>query len=217
MALVTGGSSGIGRAVAELLAAQGARVAVNSADPDEAREVAEAITAAGGVALAVVADIRDGVAMVALVNETIRDLGGLDTLVTCAGLQRFGRVTDVDDATWDEVFDVNVKGVFLAARAALPYLRRSARGAMVVVCPAEPDPGQSGLATCAASQGALNALVKAIAADEAGHGVRVNAVIPAPGEASSVAELVAFLASPRSGVVTGQDIRADGGRRLTVL
>lgn len=178
VALVTGGSSGIGRAVAELLAAQGARVALNSADADEARAVAEAITAAGGTALPVVADVRDGAAMLATVHETIRAFGSLDTLVTCAGIQRYGTVTDTSEAQWDEVFAVNVKGVFLAAKAALPRLRRSSRGAVVVVSSVQAYVAQSGVVAYAASKGALNAMVRAMAIDEARYGVRVNTVCP---------------------------------------
>ena len=219
VALVTGGSAGIGRAVAELLAARGARVAVNSADPDQAREVAAAITGAGGTALAVIADVRDGVAMTALVHETIRDLGGLDTLVTCAGIQRYGTVTDIDETSWNEAFDINVKGVFLAVRAALPHLRLSTRGVIAVVSPAQPERRPAGLATSAASRGALIALVGSIAADEAPHGVRVNSVSPVgpiPVEPAAVAEVVAFLTSPRSSSITGEDVTVDNGQRLTV-
>jgi NAD(P)-dependent dehydrogenase (short-subunit alcohol dehydrogenase family) len=178
VALVTGGSSGIGRAVAELLAAGGARVAVNSADADEAKAVAAAITASGGIAMPAVADVRDSEAITSAVRATAEEFGSLDTLVTCAGIQRYGTVTGTDEAMWDEVFAVNVKGVFLAAKAALPYLRRSARGAVVVVSSVQAHATQANVAAYAASKGALNALVRSMALDEALHGVRLNTVCP---------------------------------------
>jgi NAD(P)-dependent dehydrogenase (short-subunit alcohol dehydrogenase family) len=178
VALVTGGSSGIGRAVAELLAAEGASVGVCSVDAAEAGAVAGAITDRGGAAVPVRADVRDEASVAAAVQATVDAFGSLDTLVTSAGIQTYGTVTDTDAADWDEVFAVNVRGVFLAAKAALPYLRRSARGAIVVVSSVQALATQTGVAGYAASKGALNALTRAMAIDEAAHGVRVNAVCP---------------------------------------
>jgi NAD(P)-dependent dehydrogenase (short-subunit alcohol dehydrogenase family) len=177
-ALVTGGSSGIGGAVAELLAAQGARVAVSSADADQVRAVAASITAGGGMAIPAIADVSDPAAISAAVDLTVRAFGSLDTLVACAGIQRYGSVADTDEATWDEVFAVNVKGVFFAARAALPHLRRSGRGAIVIVSSVQALATQTGVAAYAASKGALNALGRSLAIDEARHGLRVNTVCP---------------------------------------
>jgi NAD(P)-dependent dehydrogenase (short-subunit alcohol dehydrogenase family) len=178
VALVTGGSSGIGRAVAELLAARGASVAVNSADTAGAEAVAAAITASGGNAIAVAGDVRDSDAMTSAARSAASAFGSLDTLVTCAGLQSYGTVFGTSEAAWDEVFAVNVKGVFLAARAALPYLRRSARGTAVVVSSVQAHAAQTGVASYSATKGALNALVRSMAVDEARHGVRVNSVCP---------------------------------------
>jgi NAD(P)-dependent dehydrogenase (short-subunit alcohol dehydrogenase family) len=177
-AFVSGGSSGIGRAVALLLASEGASVAVSGPGQDEAQAVADSLTAAGAKAIAVAADVRDAPAVAAAVDEAARTFGGLDILVTSAGVQRYGTVADTDEKTWDEVFAVNVKGVYLTARAALPYLRRSGAGAIVVVSSVQAHATQSGVAAYTASKGALNALTRSMAIDEASHGVRVNAVCP---------------------------------------
>ncbi|SEG53127.1 NAD(P)-dependent dehydrogenase, short-chain alcohol dehydrogenase family [Actinacidiphila yanglinensis] len=179
VALVTGGSSGIGRAAAELLAASGAAVAVSALDAAGTYETVAAITAAGGRAVPVVADVSDPAAVAGAVERAVREFGGLDTLVTSAGIQRYGTVADTDEKTWDEVFAVNVKGVFLAARAAVPHLRRSPTGgSVVVVSSVQARATQSNVAAYTAAKGALNALVRSMAVDEAPYGVRVNAVCP---------------------------------------
>ncbi|GAA4206013.1 SDR family NAD(P)-dependent oxidoreductase [Actinocatenispora rupis] len=176
--LVTGGAGGIGRATAELLAERGAAVAVTALTLDEARAVTDAIAAAGGRALPVAANVADAAAVAAAVERTVAEYGGLDTLVVSAGIQRYGTVADTDEATWDEVFAVNTKGAFLAARAAIPHLRRSTGGAIVVVSSVQGHATQTEVAAYTASKGALAALVRSIAVDEARYGVRANAVSP---------------------------------------
>jgi NAD(P)-dependent dehydrogenase (short-subunit alcohol dehydrogenase family) len=178
VALVTGGSSGIGRAVAELLAQEGAIVGVNSADDGATREVVAGITEAGGQAIALVADVTDGIAVEAAVQSLLEQAGRLDILVTSAGIQRYGTVTSTDETTWDEVFAVNVKGVFLATRAAMPHLRSSGAGSVVVISSVQALATQANVVAYTASKGALNAFTRAVAVDEAAFGVRVNAILP---------------------------------------
>jgi NAD(P)-dependent dehydrogenase (short-subunit alcohol dehydrogenase family) len=176
--LVTGGSQGIGRAVAELFASEGASVGVWGLEADAVAATVRAIRGTGGDALEIVADVTDERAVGSAVAATVDRYGRLDTLVTSAGVQRYGNVVDTDVATWDEVFAVNVRGAFLAARAALPHLRQSGRGSIVVISSVQAHGTQTEVPAYAASKGALDALVRAMALDEARRGVRVNAVCP---------------------------------------
>ena len=177
VAFVTGGSQGIGRACAELLAEAGASVAVCALPDDHLEKTVSSIQGAGGEAFGVAADVTQRAAIARAVEEAVKRYGRLDTLVTSAGIQRYGSVADTSEETWDEVFDVNLKGVFLAAQAALPHLR-SARGSIVVISSVQAHVNQPNVAAYAASKGALDALVRSMAIDEAPHGVRVNAVCP---------------------------------------
>ncbi|MFL5778822.1 MAG: SDR family NAD(P)-dependent oxidoreductase [Chloroflexota bacterium] len=178
VAFVTGGSSGIGRAVSELLASEGIAVGVCGIEPGEVDDTVATIEGRGGTALAVPADVSDRASIGAAVDRTVERFGRLDTLVASAGIQRYGTVADTPEATWDEVFDVNVKGVFLAAQAAMPHLRASGRGSIVVVSSVQAHVTQTAVAAYTASKGAVNALVRSIAIDEARYGIRANAVCP---------------------------------------
>lgn len=178
VALVTGGSQGIGRGAALELAAQGAAVVVHGYTLDQAEEAVAEIERAGGTACAAsgpidVPEISEGAVELALER-----FGRLDTLVTSAGIQRYGDVGETTESLWDEVFDVNVKGVFLAAHYAIPHLRKSPSGSIVVVSSAQATATQNRVVAYTASKGALNAMTRAMAVDEAAHGVRVNSVSP---------------------------------------
>jgi NAD(P)-dependent dehydrogenase (short-subunit alcohol dehydrogenase family) len=178
VAFITGGSQGIGRGCAEVLAAAGATVAVCGLPDGHIQEVVDAIRTSGGQALGVEADVTKRQSIAAAVDATVTQFGRLDTLVTSAGIQRYGTVADTPEATWDEVFAVNVKGVYFAAQAAMPHLRASGAGSIVVISSVQGHVNQPNVAAYAASKGALDALVRSMAIDEARHGVRVNAVCP---------------------------------------
>lgn len=178
VALVTGGSQGIGRGVALQLARQGSAVVVHGQTLDFADEVVREITTAGGRAVSVAGPIGDSETSRTAVALALELFGRLDTLVTCAGIQRYGDVVSTPEETWDEVFEVNVKGVYLAAHAALPVLRRSPAGSIVIVASVQATATQNSVAAYTASKGALLALARAIAVDEAEFGIRVNSLSP---------------------------------------
>lgn len=178
VALVTGASRGIGRGAAMELAWQGSAVTVHGADLAEAQEVAQAIVAAGGRAIAVAGPIQQAGTSERAVAATVEAFGRLDTLVTSAGIQRYGDAVSTSEETWDEVFDVNAKGVYLAAHAALPQIRRSAGGSVVIVASVQATASQANVVAYTASKGALLSLARAMSLDEAAYGVRVNSVSP---------------------------------------
>jgi len=178
VALVTGGSSGIGEGAAYSLAEQGAAVAVHGIDLAQAETVAAEIRARGGRAIAVAGPIQDARTSVDAVAATLEAFGQLDILVTSAGIQRYGDAVSTDESTWDEVLDVNAKGVYLAAHAALPHIRQSPAGSVVIVASVQASASQASVVAYTASKGALVAMTRGMAIDEAAYGVRVNSLSP---------------------------------------
>lgn len=177
VAVVTGGSSGIGRAAAALLAERGATVALCGVDEVEV-EQAFAELAECGVIEARVVNVLDEAAVARFVDQTVERHGGLDVLVTAAGIQRYGDATETTVDGWDEVLDVNLRGSFLAVRQALPHLRRRGSGSVVIVSSVQAFVSQRAVVAYTASKGGLNAMARALAIDEARHNIRVNAVCP---------------------------------------
>ncbi len=178
-ALVTGGSTGIGRAAARALARAGTRVVVHGLDPAEAREAAALIAGDTGCeVVGVGGPIQDPQTSADAVTVALERFGRLDVLVTSAGIQRYGDVVSTSAETWDEVLSVNLTGVYHAAHAALPHVRTSGAGAVVIVASVQGTATQPQVAAYTASKGALHALTRAMAVDEAHYGVRVNSVSP---------------------------------------
>jgi NAD(P)-dependent dehydrogenase (short-subunit alcohol dehydrogenase family) len=165
VALVTGGGSGIGAAAATLLADRGATVVVT-----DVVETGENV---------VPLDVTDPKAVAEVVAGVVREHGRLDVLVTAAGIQRYGNAVETTADGWREVLSVNLDGAFLAVKHSLPALRESGTGSIVLVSSVQAFVTQTGVAAYTASKGALNALARSIAVDEAAHNVRCNAVCPA--------------------------------------
>ena len=178
VALVTGGSSGIGRGAANELARQGASVVVHGLSIGEANLVVQEIRIAGGTAVAAAGPIDDPETAQAAVALALTQYGQLDVLVTSAGIQRYGTALDTPIEVWDEVFNVNVKGVFLACKAALAEIRKSEAGAIAIIASVQASATQANVAAYTSSKGALLSLARAMAVDEGPHGVRVNSISP---------------------------------------
>ena len=177
-ALVTGAGSGIGRATAELFAAEGAAVAVLDLNGDAAADTVATITAAGGRALALTANVALADQVRAAVDTAAAELGRLDILYNNAGVGSTGSVADAAEDDWDRAFDVNVKGTFLCSRAAVAHLERAGGGAIVNQGSVAALVGVPNFAAYCAAKGAVVALTRSMAVDLAARGIRVNVICP---------------------------------------
>jgi NAD(P)-dependent dehydrogenase (short-subunit alcohol dehydrogenase family) len=177
VALVTGAAMGIGAAVAELLAERGAKVALLDRDGAQLEALAARLRAAGGEVEAIVGDLRDVQALEEAVERATRRFGKIDVLSNNAGVQRYGSLETTSDATWDEVYDINLKSVFRLSRLAVPHLRKT-RGAIVNMASVQGLASQANVVAYSSAKHALIGLTRAAAVDYAAEGIRVNAVAP---------------------------------------
>ncbi|HEX8804098.1 MAG TPA: SDR family NAD(P)-dependent oxidoreductase [Acidimicrobiales bacterium] len=236
IALVTGGASGIGRAVCERFAAEGARVAVLDRDGDGARAAAHAV---GGEAFEV--DVRDAEAVTAATDAAAERLGGLTVLATNAGASGLSLVHETDPRRFERLVQVNLLGTFHAMRAAIPHMLAAGHGAIVNTASGSATRPTYGELAYSSAKAGVVALTRG-AAQEYGPTIRVNSVSPGvvrtpmsepmfqldgalepaweatplgrPGTVDEVADVVLFLAGPQSAYVTGQDLVVDGGMGL---
>jgi NAD(P)-dependent dehydrogenase (short-subunit alcohol dehydrogenase family) len=177
VAIVTGAASGIGRASAQLLAAEGARVVVADI-ADAGQAVADGIVADGGEAVFVPTDVTSSEQVRALVDGTVERWGGLDVLVNNAALAIGGSAGEIEEADWQRVLDVNLSGVWRGMRSAIPHMLAHGGGSIVNVSSVQSLVGFVGWAGYAASKGGINALTQQAAVEYAPRGIRVNAIIP---------------------------------------
>jgi 3-oxoacyl-[acyl-carrier protein] reductase len=244
VALVTGGSSGIGAATALVLARAGARVAVGyHGNADGAAAVVGRITDAGGTATAVRADVRHVAEIHALVDRARGELGPIDILVNNAGsLVRRARIGELTEQTWDDIQALNLKSAVFCSQAVVPSMVERRRGAIVnIVSIAGHNGGGPGAGAYAVAKAGLTAFTKALAKEMAVHGIRVNAVSPGvittpfherfstpemmqtfvgmiplgrTGTADECASVIAFLASDHASYIVGETVEVNGGQLM---
>ena len=236
VALVTGGSRGIGAAIAKRLAADGASVAITYAkDANAASAVVEAIESAGGKALAIQADAADAEAVTGAVEKTVATLGRLDVLVNNAGTAIPKTFEETTLAEMDRMVNINVRGTLVATQAALKYMKSGGRIIMIGSCVGERilTPG---LVAYSATKGAVKMFTQGLSREVGSRGITVNNVQPGPidtdlnpasgdwavpqkaatalgrfGHVDEVAALVAFVAGLESSYITGANLTVDGG------
>jgi NAD(P)-dependent dehydrogenase (short-subunit alcohol dehydrogenase family) len=179
VAVVAGGALGIGRAAARKLAAEGASVVICSDGEEQVDSAAAELREEGLEVRGVRADVTSSADMKGLMDFAAETYGGVDVLVNSAGVQRYGTVVETEEEVWDEVLDVNLKGIYLASRYAIPKMRARGGGAIVNLSSVQAFASQKGVAAYTASKGGINALTRAMALDHAEENVRVNAVCPA--------------------------------------
>lgn len=238
VALVTGGSGGIGRAIATALGELGWQVAVQyRSNQGQAEEAVAAIIAAGGDAVAIGGDITDAGSVEHMVDAATEAFGPVEVLVNAAGILRDGLLGMMSEAQWDAVLDTNLKGSFLTARAVVKGMMQARRGRILHLVSISGLIGTPGQANYAASKGALIAMTRSMARELGRWNIQVNALAPGfidtdmlagmnrkqldaliaripmgrVGEPAEVAAMARFLLSPENSYMTGQTVVMDGG------
>jgi 3-oxoacyl-[acyl-carrier protein] reductase len=236
VAFVTGGSRGIGAAIAKRLAANGARVAITYArDAEAAAKTVKAIEGAGGKAVAIKADATDPAAVKAAVDKAVASLGKLDILVNNAGTAIPKPFEEATLEELDQVIDINLRGVFITTQAALKHLNNGGRIITIGSCVGE-RMMTPGLVAYSATKGAIRMFTQGLSREVGGRGITVNNIQPGPidtdlnpasgdwavpqkeatalkryGSVDDIAAMVAFVASPQASYITGANLTVDGG------
>lgn len=246
VALITGGSRGIGLAIAEAYAAAGARVAVASRKQAAVDEAADTIREAGGEALGVAAHTGDGTAVTALVERVVSHFGGIDILVNNAATNpHFGPFLSAEDSHWDKIFDVNLKGYFRVAKACIPAMRARGGGKIINVASVAGLAPQPMMGVYCVSKAAVLMMTEVLAAEVAADNIQVNAIAPGfvktkfsqvlwstpeihdqliravpqrrMAEPEEIAGIAVYLASAASSFTTGATFVVDGGQLASGL
>lgn len=237
-AIVTGASRGIGRAIALLLGEQGAKVAVNySGSKERAEEVVQLIEQAGGEAFAIQANVSNADDVKEMVDQTLEKFGSIDFLINNAGITRDNLLMRMKDDEWDDVIDINLKGVFLCTKAVTRQMMRQRAGRIVNLASVVGIAGNPGQANYVAAKAGVIGLTKTSAKELASRNITVNAVAPGfiatdmtdvlgddlktqlltsiplgkLGKPEDIAHAVAFFLSDEAAYITGQTINVDGG------
>jgi 3-oxoacyl-[acyl-carrier protein] reductase len=237
VAIVTGASRGIGRAIALALASQGAKVVASARNVEALAKLTAEIKSQGGDALAVVGDVAVEDDANNLVKQAVEAYGQVDVFVNNAGITRDGLLLRMKNADWDAVLDTNLKGAFLCTRAVAKVMSKQRSGRIINISSVVGEMGNAGQANYCASKAGLLGLTKSVARELARRNVTVNAITPGfimtemtedmtekaqeamteqiplgrPGSAKDVANAVIFLASEQSAYITGQVLGVNGG------
>ena len=242
IALVTGAGKNIGRAIALALARDGAAVVVNGRhDAAAVDEVVATIRAAGGTAMAAMADVADRDQARALAERVAGELGGIDILVSNAGLRRQTHYLDISLAEWREIMSVALDGAFFLSQAAIPHMILRGGGAIIAMSGMSNHVGTPNRAHVSASKAALEGLMRSLAVEFGGHNIRANCIAPGAidtvrgasagmlpgtltlagtplgrrGTVDEIAAMVRLLAGPEGAYITGQTLHVNGGVFLT--